>query len=81
MLPIVGLYSDYTNKVEISAYQGGSTVVEIQTPDVYNGVKPVFSMETTPEYLQDNIILVLSLIHILNRQRNQTQIPRIRRKS
>ncbi len=58
VLPIVGLYSDYTNKVEISAYQGGSTVVEIQTPDVYNGVKPVFSMETTPEYLQDNIILV-----------------------
>ncbi|WP_343249356.1 aryl-sulfate sulfotransferase [Diplocloster hominis] len=58
VLPIVGLYSDYTNKVEISAYQGKTTVVEIQTPDVYNGVNPVFSMETTPEYLQDNIILV-----------------------
>ncbi|MCU6735865.1 aryl-sulfate sulfotransferase [Diplocloster agilis] len=58
VLPIVGLYSDYTNKVEISAYQGRTTVVEIQTPDVYNGVKPVYSMETTPEYLQDNIILV-----------------------
>lgn len=58
ILPIVGLYSDYENKVEIRAYRGDTSTVTIKTPDVYNGVNPIHYMETTPEYLQDNIIIV-----------------------
>lgn len=58
VLPIVGLYSDYENKIEIRPYRGAASIVTIKTPDVYNGVCPIHSMETTPEYLQDNVILV-----------------------
>ena len=58
VLPIVGLYSNYSNKIEIREYRGDSTVVTIDVPDVFDGADPIISMTTTPEYLQDNIILV-----------------------
>ena len=58
VLPIVGLYSDYQNKVEIRAYRGESNVITIDVPDVFDGKKVIYSMDTTPEYLQDNVILV-----------------------
>lgn len=58
VLPVVGLYSDYENKVELRAYRGDSHVVTIDVPDVFDGKKVIYSMDTTPEYLQDNIILV-----------------------
>ena len=58
VLPVVGLYSEYQNKVEIRAYRGETNVVTIDVPDVFDGKKVIFSMDTTPEYLQDNIILV-----------------------
>lgn len=58
VLPIVGLYSDYTNTVEIRLYRGASKTVEIMVPDVFDGKKMIYSMDTTPEYLQDNVILV-----------------------
>ena len=58
VLPVVGLYSDYANKVEIRAYRGESNVITIDVPDVYNGKKVIHYMDTTPEYLQDNVILV-----------------------
>lgn len=58
VLPVVGLYSEYQNRVEIRAYRGQSTVVTIDVPDVFEGKEVIYSMDTTPEYLQDNIILV-----------------------
>lgn len=58
VLPIVGLYNDYETKVEIRPYRGTPAIITIKTPDVYGGVSPIHSMETTPEYLQDNVILV-----------------------
>ena len=58
ILPIVGLYSDYSNKVEIELYRGKKTTVTIDTPDVFNGEKVVNYMKTTAEYLEDNIIIV-----------------------
>ena len=58
VLPIVGLYSDYQNKVEIREYRGGSNVITIDVPDVFEGKQVIYSMDTTPEYLQDNVILV-----------------------
>lgn len=58
ILPVVGLYSNYKNEVEIRAYRGDSTVVTIDVPDVFDGKDPIISMDTTAEYLQDNIIIV-----------------------
>ena len=58
VLPIVGLYSNYSNKVEIRAYRGDANVITIDVPDVFDGKDPIISMDTTAEYLQDNIIIV-----------------------
>lgn len=58
VLPVVGLYSGFSNRVEIRAYQGNAHVVTIDVPDVFNGEDPIISMDTTPEYLQDNMILL-----------------------
>jgi len=58
VLPVVGLYSDYNNQVELRLYRGRAHTVEIMVPDVYEGKNPIYSMDTTPEYLQDNVILV-----------------------
>lgn len=58
VLPIVGLYSNYSNKVEIRAYRGDVNVITIDVPDVFDGKDPIISMDTTAEYLQDNIIIV-----------------------
>ena len=59
VLPIVGLYSNYANKIELRTYQGADkAVVTIDVPDVFDGNDPIVSMDTTPEYLQDNLIFV-----------------------
>lgn len=58
VLPVVGLYSNYNNQVELRLYRGKSNTIEIMVPDVYDGKSPIYSMDTTPEYLQDNVILV-----------------------
>jgi len=58
VLPVVGLYSDYSTKVEIQLYRGKSATITIDTPDVFNGKKNILSMDTTPEYLQDNMIFI-----------------------
>ncbi|MCI8831865.1 MAG: aryl-sulfate sulfotransferase [Lachnospiraceae bacterium] len=58
VLPIVGLYSDYNNKVEIRAYRQSSYIVEIPVPDVFEGHNPLEYIDTTPEYLQDNCIFL-----------------------
>ena len=58
VLPVVGLYSNYANQVEIRAYRGESNVITIDVPDVYDGENPIYHMHTTPEYLQDNVIMV-----------------------
>lgn len=58
VLPVCGLYSDYANQVEIRLYRGQKHTVTIETPDVFDGKDPIISMDTTPEYLQDNMIFV-----------------------
>ena len=58
ILPVLGLYSDYENTVEIEAYRGKKTTLKINVPDVFNGKKIIDYMQTTPEYLEDNIIVV-----------------------
>lgn len=58
VLPVLGLYANYNNQVEISLYRGASHMVEIMVPDIFAGKELVYSMDTTPEYLQDNMIIV-----------------------
>ncbi|MCD7950850.1 MAG: aryl-sulfate sulfotransferase [Erysipelotrichaceae bacterium] len=58
ILPILGLYSDYENTIEIEAYRGQKTTIKIDVPDVYNGEKVINYMKTSAEYLQDNLIFV-----------------------
>ncbi len=58
ILPVLGLYSGYKNQVEIQEYRGRSVRLEIETPDVFDGKNPVYSMDTTPEYLQDQCIFL-----------------------
>ena len=58
VLPVVGLYSNYENKVELEEYRGHKHTITITTPDVFDGADPIISMHTTPEYLQDNVIMV-----------------------
>lgn len=58
VLPILGLYNDYENKVELRPYRQEAVTITIPVPDVLNGAKVCYSMKTTPEYLQDQIIFV-----------------------
>lgn len=59
VLPVVGLYSDYENKVEIYPWQKPHLKVThtIKTPAVH-GQALVERMETTAEYLQDQVMLL-----------------------
>lgn len=58
VLPVLGLYSGWKNQVEIRLYRGKKTVVEIPVPDVFEGKTMLDFMDTTPEYLRDNLIFV-----------------------
>lgn len=58
ILPVVGLYSNYKNQVEIRLYQGESTVVTVETPDLFPQGEPLISVDTTPEYMGDQFIVL-----------------------
>ncbi len=64
VLPVMGLYPEYTNQVELREYRGDSHVVEIEMekPDCGNGF--VYSMDTTPEYMQDNCIFLTNQVEL-----------------
>ena len=56
ILPILGLYNDYNNTVELTPYRGKKTVLNIP---VENVVDPgVVYCDTTPEYFQDNVMVI-----------------------
>lgn len=58
ILPIVGLYENYANRIEFNIYQ--STKVEhiIELPHVLPEGNFVYSMETSTDYLQDQLIFL-----------------------
>lgn len=58
VLPVIGLYNNYQNQVELYPYRGQASVITIVTPDAFDGAAVCHSMETTPEYMQDQIIFV-----------------------
>ncbi len=59
VLPIVGLYSDYDNQIEIYPWQkpDSKVVHTITTPEV-DGAKLVEDIDTTPEYMQDQVMFL-----------------------
>ena len=59
VLPVIGLYSDYENKIELMPYQTPSQKVvhSIKTPAV-KGVNLVEKMETRSDYLQDDVVFL-----------------------
>ncbi|MGI6068945.1 MAG: aryl-sulfate sulfotransferase [Blautia sp.] len=57
ILPVLGLYNDYENTVELRPYRGTPSVFTLKTRDVFEGKQVCYSMKTTPEYLQDNLII------------------------
>lgn len=58
ILPVLGLYNDYENQVEIYPYRAEPATVYIKTPDLFAGREVCYSMETTPQYLMDQIIFL-----------------------
>ncbi|MBE5955969.1 MAG: aryl sulfotransferase, partial [Lachnospiraceae bacterium] len=58
VLPILGLYGDYNNTVEIELYRGAMNTIQIQTEPFTDSVAKLVKMETTPEYLRDELIIV-----------------------
>lgn len=58
ILPVLGLYADYRNKVQIRLYQGESSLVEIPVGPLSGDEPKLISMETTAEYLKDQLIFV-----------------------
>ena len=58
ILPIYGLYADYENTVEIVLSNGEKATVKIQTEPLMAGVPLATKMETTKEYMGDNLIFL-----------------------
>lgn len=58
ILPIVGLYGDYENTVEIQLYRGKKNTIKIQTEPLPEMVAKLNRMETTATYLRDELIIV-----------------------
>lgn len=57
-LPILGLYPDYENTVALRLEDGSETTISIKTPPAPEGVHKPISIETTPEYMQDNVMVL-----------------------
>ena len=58
ILPVLGLYGDYENKVEIELYRGAKNTVTIQTEPLPDDVPEKQHMHTTYKYLRDELIFV-----------------------
>ena len=48
ILPILGLYPDYENEVELRLYRGASSTITIPTAPLEGNFPKLISMETTP---------------------------------
>ena len=58
VLPVLGLYGDYANTVEIELYRGAKHTITIQTDPIGDQVPKLVRMETTYNYLRDELIFV-----------------------
>ena len=58
VLPILGLYGGYDNEVKVELYRGKSHTFTITTEPLSNEVPKLIKMETTAEYLRDELIFI-----------------------
>lgn len=58
VLPILGLYGGYDNEVKVELYRGKSHTLTITTEPLSNEVPKLIKMETTAEYLRDELIFI-----------------------
>lgn len=58
VLPILGLYGDYDNVVEISLSSKASHTITITTDPLPENLDLVRNISTTPEYLGDNMMFI-----------------------
>lgn len=58
ILPVLGLYGNYENTVEIELYRSAKHTVKIQTEPFGEGVPKLIHMDTTHEYLRDEMIFI-----------------------
>ena len=66
ILPVLGLYGGYNNTVEIRPYRGEKTVLHIETEELGEAFTSSFiSIDTTPEYFQDNVMILTPSGNIL----------------
>ncbi len=56
VLPILGLYQDHVNKVELKPYRSEGVTIDIEIGHVVDDI--VNYCDTTPEYFQDNIMIL-----------------------
>lgn len=57
-IPVLGLYGDYANQVELVLANGEKTVLTIQTEPLADDVSLPTKITTTAEYFQDNLMFV-----------------------
>ena len=62
ILPIYGLYPDLENNVEIKLYNGKSNLIKIKTDKLKACEDELIKMDTTYEYLKDELIFVAPVI-------------------
>ncbi len=65
ILPIYGLYPDYENTVEIVLANGERSTVKIQTEPLLPDVPLATKIETTKEYLGDNIVFLTAAMRAM----------------
>ncbi len=58
ILPIVGLYADYENRVELRLYGGNAQTITIKTEALSGDEPKLLSMHTEPEYTSEDLIFV-----------------------
>ncbi|HIU13558.1 MAG TPA: aryl-sulfate sulfotransferase [Candidatus Fimiplasma intestinipullorum] len=58
VLPVLGLYADYENTVDIELYRSHKHTITIQTGPLPEDVPTLIKMETTHSYLRDEMIFV-----------------------
>ena len=58
VLPVLGLYPDYENQVEVRLYNGRTVTHVIRTEPLTGNYPKLISMETTASYMEDNMIFL-----------------------
>ena len=58
ILPILGLYPDYENTVDLQLYQGAHKTINIKTQPLSESVPELIHMKTTEPHLKNELIIV-----------------------